>query len=401
MSGSQVTIGDDRIIHVNDEPFFPIGARHVPIGATPALLSEVGFNAVRWTPFGTDTAAIPPAEVPDNLGDLMLYPYVYNRADSSEDAEARRKSLTELVLMVRDHPALLCYEQRNEPAYSPRDHAHPQAPPGGFIAGSRHLRELDPHHLIRVGHTNGNLVATVRKYNEGVDIVGCNPYVVSHPEMRRFVGTRTDGRIVDSPNQTLSAVGDLTTKMMRVAEGRPVWMQLQAMANEDWYNDAHTPENRGLGIYEHHRLFPNRWQMRFMAFNAIVRGATALSWALHRVQIDSPHWQDVCRVIGELRELHDVLCAPVWTGAVEVEYEELGFSDWTGVETLVKIHQDHPWIIAVNTQFDPMEAVFCDLPPQVGSKLMVFGEDRTISVSAGCFCDRFQPYEVHVYAAED
>ena len=189
--------------------------------------------------------------------------------------------------------------------------------------------------------------------------------------------------------------------MVRAAEGRPVWMQLQAMANEDWYNEAHIPESRGLGIYEYHRLFPSHWQMRFMAFNAIVRGATALSWALHRVQIDSPHWQEVCRVIGELRELHDVLCAPVWTGSVEVEYEELGFSDWTGVETLVNIHQDRTWLIAVNTQFDPVQATFSNLPPQGGSQLSVFGEDRCVSVGGGSFSDRFQPYEVHVYAGED
>jgi len=401
VSGSHVTIGEDRILHVNGKPFFPIGARHMPIGATPAVLSAVGFNALRWPAFGTDTAAIPPAEVPDDLGDLMFYPYVYNRADFSEDAGARRELLTELLLNVRDHPALLCYEQRNEPAYTPRNHARSQTPAEGFIAGSRLIRELDPHHPIRVGHMTCNLVSTLRKYNEGVDIVGCNPYVVNHPEMRRFVGTRTDGKTVDTPNQTLSAVGDLTTKMMRVAEGRPVWMQLQAMANEDWYNEEHTPENRGLGIYEHHRLFPSRWQMRFMAFHAIVRGATGLSWALHRVEINSPHWQEVYQVIGELRELHDVLCAPVWPKGLEIEYKELGFSDWIGIETLVKIHRNRPWIIAVNTQFDPMEAVFSHLPPQVSSKLSVFGEDRSLSVHANSFADRFQPYEVHIYAAEE
>ncbi len=142
MSDSHMTIGDDRITHVNSKPFFPIGARHMPIGATPALLSKVGFNAMRWTPF--DTGTIPPAEVPEDLGDLMFYPYVYNRADFSEDAEARRKSLTEMVLMVRNHPALLCYEQRNEPAYTPWNHARPQTPPKGFVAAAGRYGSLTP-----------------------------------------------------------------------------------------------------------------------------------------------------------------------------------------------------------------------------------------------------------------
>ncbi len=244
-----------------------------------------------------------------------------------------------------------------------------------------------------MGHSPYNLVATLRKYNDGVNIVGCNPYVVCPPDMRRDSGFRPDGNIVDSPNQTLSAVGEFTTKMMRVAEGRPVWMQLQAMANEDWHSEEDT--------YQHHRLFRNRWQMRFMAFNAIVRGATGLTWALYRVEVDQPFWQEVCQVMGELRALHDVLCAPVWSGNAQVEYKELGFSDWTGVETLIKIHQDLVWIIAVNTQFDPMQATFSNLPPQIGCELSVFGENRGVSVSGGSFSDRFQPYEVHVYAAED
>ena len=177
-------------------------------------------------------------------------------------------------------------------------------------------------------------------------------------------------------------------------------MQLQALANEDWYNEAHTPEYRGAGIYEHHRLFPTRWQMRFMAFNAIVRGATAIEWAPLRVPVGGSNWEDICRVIGELRSLHDVLCAPVWPGTITVDYVELGFSDWTGVEALVKLHDDRPWIVAVNTQFDPMEATFTNLPDGIGDALEVMGEGRQVTVRAESFSDRFRPYEVHIYGAQ-
>jgi hypothetical protein len=401
MSGSITTISADRILHVNGKPFFPIGARHMPVGATPALLKKVGFNAMRWPAFGMDADAIPRANLPEDLGGLMFYPYVWNRGDLSEDTETRKQQLMELVLEVREHPSLLCYEQRNEPAYTFRDYARPQSPAEGMIAGSRLIRELDRNHPIRVGHMVCNLVSTLRKYNEAVDIVGCNPYVILAPGMRQFVGCRTDGLLVDSPNQTLSAVGDLTTKMGRVAEGRPVWMQLQASANENWYNETHTPEIRRTGIYEHHRLYPSRWQMRFMAFNSIIRGATALEWMMIRLPVDSGPWQDVCQVIGELRDLHDVLCSPNWPGTIKVEYKELGFSDWTGVEVIVKLCQNRPWILAANTQFDPMEATFSNLPEGLGKEFEVINEGRRVTIAAGTFSDRFQPYEVHVYAPRD
>lgn len=54
MSGLTVTINEHRILQVKGQPFSPIAARHMPIGGTPALLQEVGFNAGRWTPFGMD-----------------------------------------------------------------------------------------------------------------------------------------------------------------------------------------------------------------------------------------------------------------------------------------------------------------------------------------------------------
>jgi hypothetical protein len=398
MEGSRVTIGEDRILRVNGKRFFPVAARHMPLGATPALLKQVGFNAIRWPAFALEVSTVGWGGLPDDFGGLMFYPYIYNRGDLSEDVEVRRKDLTDLILKVRNHPALLCYEQRNEPAYTYKAQARPSSPPEGMIAGSRVIRELDPHHPIRVGHMNCNLVSTLIKYNPAVDIVGCNPYLIMAPGMRRFVGWRPDGRLLDTPNQTLSAIGDMTDKMKRVAEGRPVWMQLQAMANENWYNDeVHDTEYRGAGIYEHQVLYPSRWQMRFMAFNAIIRGATGLSWAMYKTPINSSAWQDIRQVIGELNALHEVLSAPVWSGTLHIEYTELGFSDWSGVQVLVKLHEDRTWILAANTQFDPMEATFSNLPQQFGTRLKVFGEDREIFVQNGSFTDRFQPYEVHIY----
>lgn len=218
------------------------------------------------------------------------------------------------------------------------------------------------------------------------------------PGMRSFVGTRPDGKLADCADQTLSAVGQYTRKMMRAAEGRAVWMQIQGAANENWYHPGHMPETKDQGLYEHHRLYPSYWQMRFMAFNAIIRGATGLEWMLIRHPIDNPSWLDVCKVIGELRRLHDVLASPCWEESMEVHYTELGFSDWDGVETLVKIHQGGAWILAANTQFDPMIATFSGLPPEWGGSLNVAGENRRVDITNGSFTDRFQPYEVHVYA---
>ncbi|MGI0134306.1 MAG: hypothetical protein ACREBW_05055, partial [Candidatus Micrarchaeaceae archaeon] len=378
------------------EGLFPIGARHIPLGVTLSDLRRVGFNAFRWTAFGVDRA-VELTPLPKDMGGLMFYPYVFTNGDLSCDVEPRRHALSDLIHRIQDHPALLCYEQRNEPAYTHRAHAAPQSPPDGLIAGSQFIRALDPNHPIRVGHMVCNLVSTLRRYNEAVDIVGCNPYVISPPGIRAHVGSRSDGKLNDSPNQTLSAVGDFTSKMMRVGEGRAVWMQLQASANENWFNPSYTPECSGQGAYEYQKLYPSFWQMRFMAFHAIVRGATALEWMLHGLEVESNAWQDLCRIINQLSVMQGILCSPPWRGELSIRYRELGFSDWTGVETLVRIHNGQPWIIAVNSQFDPMDATISCLPNEVGPTLEVVFENRSVEVSNESFRDWFQPYEVHIY----
>ena len=137
-----------------------------------------------------------------------------------------------------------------------------------------------------------------------------------------------------------------------------------------------------------------------MTYNAIIRGATGLEFAMNRLSVNEPGWIGIRDVIRELRDLGGVLTAPVWPEKLRIDYRELGFSDWTGVETLVKSHRGHPWILAANTQADPMEATFSNLPKLTGSKLGVFREDRDLSIKSGKFTDYFRPFEVHVYAPE-
>ncbi|MAE64224.1 MAG: hypothetical protein CMJ18_08100 [Phycisphaeraceae bacterium] len=392
-----VELRRDHVCLADGRPVFPIIARHMPIGADEAMLRDVGFNAIRWTPFGMDACEQDAPPVPEDFGGLMFATYVFNRAELSGPDDPRARELTAIVEAVRNHPDLLCYEQRNEPAYTHREPARAQASPEGMARGSALIRSLDPSHPIRVGHMCCNLVSTLRRYNAAVDVVGCNPYMVMAPGMRSFVGTRADGLLADCPDQTIAAVGRYTQKMTRVAEGRPVWMQVQGAANENWFSPEHTPENRDLGLYEHHRLYPSLWQMRFMAFDAIINGATGLEWMLYRIPIDASAWLDVRRVIGELAGLHDVLAAPCRNEPLEVSYTEFGFSDWDGVQTIVKQHDGQPWIFAANSQFDPMIATFDNLPDGLGGKVRVRGEDREVAIENGTLTDRFQPYEVHVY----
>jgi len=83
----------------------------------------------------------------------------------------------------------------------------------------------------------------------------------------------------------------------------------------------------------------------------------------------------------------------------EIDYIELGFSDWTGIETLTKDYNGQKIIIAVNTQFDPMHAVF-NLPEGFGnpSAVIDYNKGDSISLNGRSFAQFFAPYEVKVFS---
>ncbi len=108
------------------------------------------------------------------------------------------------------------------------------------------------------------------------------------------------------------------------------------MANENWYHPSYTVEQADAGIDHGKILYPTFAQMRFMAFDAIVHGATGLALSMYRTPVDSAIWNDIAKLVGQLRDLHDVLAAPPFAGEVQLEYTDLGYTIWDGVQLLMR-----------------------------------------------------------------
>ncbi len=394
---TRATIDADRIVHLDGRPFFLIGARHMPEGATPELLREAGFNAFRTLAFGTESGL--PEEIPPHLEGIYFWLYVFDRADFAKSADHQRQ-LRAAVRGVKAHPGLLCYENLNEPAlYYPERSL--KADPKGLARGTGRLRELDPNHPVWMAHACGNTVQTLQRFNACADILGANPYPIYVPGMRRHIGVRADGRMLDCPDQSIHAVGRYTEKMMQVGRGKAaVWMLIQAMANEHWYNPVHTPRYAGQGIDESKVLYPTYEQMRFMVFDAVVHGATGVAFSMHRTPTQGQIWRDVRRLVGELKELHDALCAPPVAQPMQIEHCDLGFTAWGGVRALARRLGGDVYLFAVNTQFDPAEVTI--RMPALGSAktASLVHEGCEAPVEQGALSCRFQPYGVHVFRIE-
>jgi len=366
----------------------------MPEGASPRMLADVGFNAYRWLPFGHEVSGA--AAVPPTDEGLYFWAYVFDRT-LLDRAPGNRRDLEDTVRRLQPHPCLLGYENYNEVAMRWR-HIDRRATPDEIIPGSRLLRELDPDHPIWLAHSCGRTVETLREYNGCMDVLGCNPYPIVPPGMRQHYGVSPDGRMLDCPDQSMHAVGRYTQKMLRVGQGRkPVWMLIQAMANENWFSTQHCPEMAGQRIDESKILYPTYEQMRFMAFDAVISGATGIALAMWKTPLGGDVWHDIVRLVGQLRQLHDSLAGAPVDEPMDIAYDDLGYTIWDGIGVAIRRHNHAIFVFAANRSLDPARATLrCPIFSQV-STAVVEGEDREVAIKSGALSDYFEPFAVHVY----
>lgn len=184
--------------------------------------------------------------------------------------------------------------------------------------------------------------------------------------------------------------------MLQVGQGRPVWMLLQAVAWENWFNPVHRPQMQGQSIDESMIVYPDYAQLRFMAYDAIASGSRGLALGMYRTPTEGQIWKDVCRLVAELRGLHDVLAAPACNRPMTIRYKDLGFSIWDGVRVAVRRMPGCVYVIAVNTAFDPAE-VTLTFAEELGNVATVVSEGREMGVERNSLRDSFEPYGTHVY----
>ena len=393
---SKVTIRNDRMLEFNGQPLFALQGRHMPVGATIKDLADAGFNCIRTRPFGTLSSK---GEAPsEELHGLKICAYLYDRMNLIEHPEYR-EILARTIQKLKQNPNLLAYETYNEPAWRPDLPTTVHQTAQDLSTGYQLVRELDPHHPIHQGHSASATVEALQEYNVAADIVGCNPYPVFPAHMRRHEGIRPDGRALDTPDQTISAVADYTAKMVQVGKGKkPVWMQLQAMAFEHFYAPKWTRDAGPEGYDPSAIQYPTYDQMRYMAFADIINGASGLLFSMYEVHIDGPIWQDIKRLVAELRGLCDVLAGRPAGIVLSPRYRNLGYSIWKGVQILVKESAGKLYLLAANSAFDPAEVTWTGFEQTGASILQVLGEERRVKIARGTATDYFEPYAVHVYA---
>jgi hypothetical protein len=242
-------------------------------------------------------------------------------------------------------------------------------------------------------------VAQLAPYRPAFDITGADVYPVSYPP----------GAHTKTANPDISVVGDVTRKLMKAAGGKPVWMTLQIA----WSGVTPTRERPGIVP-----RFPTLQAERFMAYQAIVAGASGLVFfGGHLTQVAAPadaalgwnwsFWQQVLRpLVAELRSaaVEAALLAPAAKAQATASTRDVGL--------VTRLDGTHRYVIAVRRKGTTSLVAFSGLPkatrtgevlheyvqrplpPPIGGGTQAF---RTVDVANGTFRDWLAPHDARVY----
>ena len=236
---------------------------------------------------------------------------------------------------------------------------------------------LDPSRLWVTIEAPRGTASDLAPYSSVTDIHGVDiyPVTIAHP----------------TPN--LQAVGKWTATLDSIAPQQPIWTTIQICASGSWDKNTNS------------FVIPTYQQERYMAYDAILNGAKALTF----YGGDNPHcfsgsdatygwnwsfWQGVLEPLVKELSASSPL-APALVNAAKTPHVTMGGS---GTETMLRqgTSVDDLWLIAARNGAGTRTVTFKGLP-RWAHRGSVYTENRTVTASAGSFADRFAQWDVHVY----
>ena len=374
-SPSEVVFRKDGVTLVNGKPFFMIAhwwhtRRGDYDGETVnywydskqdvlddmAFLKEAGFNTVFLGHRRFDDL-----ELAQKAGMMAI---VENRR--LKDKEKWQSE----VRANRSNPALLAYYGRDEAMALnvPLDEA---------LAESRMLWEADPYHPLFYNEAPLGTVEEQRAYSVICDVLGRDIYPV------KPIGSPHS----DMADRTLAVVGKQTELCMEaVNHSKPEWMILQAWA---WGHDG---KNKRRPYHEMESRYPTYEENRFMAYDAIVHGATGIMYHYlgYTVHIPDSFWASLRKVTLELSWMSPVLTS---------ETVPPPFScNSPVVRMLAKLHDGHVYCILVNESEQAVTAVLKNVDEK---RLNVLLDPLPLFPSKGIATLDMPPFAVRVVSTAE
>jgi hypothetical protein len=394
--GATTSFDETRTILFDGRPTFPLVLSPGPAlgGKTPwgtnglAETAAAGVNVYRtgtgaiWTP--ADISAALAFDRAAAALNVYTWPNLggYSQAlpGSSQD-----QGLAQVVNTLTNDPsgsAIAMWKGRDEPWYSDiapsaLQFAYCRVTSRGDPSWCDGEAPLDPSRLWVTIEAPRGTAADLAPYSSVTDVHGVDIYPVT----------------VGRPTPNLQAVGNWTATLASIAPLQPVWTTIQICASGS--------SDQATGAF----TLPTFQQERYMAYDAILNGAKALTF----FGGNNPNcfsgsdatygwnwsfWQSVLEPLVQQLSASSPLAPALVNTARTPRVTTAG----SGTETMLRqgTSVDDLWLIAARSGAGTRTVTFKGLPRWV-HRGAVYTEDRTVTASAGSFRDRFAQWDVHVY----
>ena len=351
----EVTFRKDRVMLVNNKPFFPIGSWpfHGKRSSDKKFeaLSKAGFNICmngdpqRAASYGLFTMLRLRESIPKHITNnsklLKKWKQIYM-------TEMRR---------ISNHSSVLLFFISDEPAWR-------GIPPKPIIRAYKFYKEINPYLPTLLNSAPRGSISTLRVYRDGFDVYGIDIYPIPAPNSHSGL-----------KDKMMTSVGKYTDICREVVEDRkPVWMTLQGFSWADISN------KKGA--------LPTEKENRFMIYNSILHGATGLFWwGINHGGNADKFLPILSKTLYEIKVMSSVLVAHQMKAQLTTENKHLRFMQrrLNGVN----------YYFVINESGKKFNAKFKGKFPK---QLTVLFEKRSIETNGKKFTDDFAPYGVHIYA---
>ena len=377
---ADTAVDNDGMIVAGGKRRFWLGLYQLPKVEEPWKEARAaGFDLVHVHPSAQDIV---------HAREAGLRTWVSLGSINEKNRGADEQRIRRIVEQFRADPALLFWETEDEPAYVWKS-PEPRVSPRQIVDTHDFVKILDPTHPLYLNHAPANLESTLRQYNAGAEIIATDIYPVIPHGIREQYALWPDGQHGDLLNTTISQVGPYTDKMRRVAgRSRAVFMVLQAFAWEDLRRNQRDPRMV---------LYPDRAQLRSMAYQAVIHGANGLLfWGLASAPPAATMWNDLRAVTAEVARLAPELAARPADLILRIEYRDTGHSLDRGIEWTVRRSQDAGvLLLCANADRNPVRVAF-EFHDGF-RRCQVLGSHQEIRLEGAVMEDRFAPFEAKAY----
>ncbi len=367
----EVWLDAEGILHYDGKPRLPIGWY---LQAPPNPLYDTSVNMTHFKDIESFRKTVEEQEKNGRIAIYTAYqefhPVNYNnwRWQIFRDPLDRRAGVTaaqkekmrEFLPAASKMSGIMGWYLADEP--EARDHN-----PGWYVEMVELMQELDPYHptfMLNYG------IEGMRKFARGCDILmpDCYP---------QYFEDGSTGKPRWSTSQWMQALKTL---------GRPGWLMVQISPWPDF-----SPDRKLKGVP------PSFEDIRSQFYQALLHDAKGITMYAY---YDSSRFETARlgsdAVTREIRVLESLLMHNSIPGAVTFQSEPEDRFFQVGM----KKYQGLIGIIAVNTSRDTRNLRF-RLNEEIGGKLFVAGENRSVSLNGKEFSDVFAAGETHIYLNDE